>query len=53
MKISYRDKILLIILVVLITGFLGYIFLIKPKMEDIESNKSKYSAAEEKQEEVN
>lgn len=53
MKISYRDKILLIIMVVLLTGFFGYLLLIKPKTEDIEINNSKYAAAEEKQDEIN
>ena len=47
MKLAYRDRILLMILVIVVTGFLAYIFAIKPKVEDIKESDTKRISAQD------
>lgn len=52
MKITYKDKILLILLVAAITLTASFMLLIKPKMDDITSNKEAVKAAELKENDI-
>ena len=45
MKVSYRDKIILVILVAAVTLAASFMLLVKPKMDDITSNKQAVKAA--------
>ncbi len=53
MKLAYRDKVLLTFLVIIVTGFLAYIFAVKPNMESIDTSKSARTSAQTKLDSVN
>ena len=52
MKLAYRDKILLVMLVIILTVSLSYIFVIKPKFEDIDAIKQSVSDANDQLTEI-
>lgn len=52
MKVSYRDKILLIILVCAITLAGAFLLLIKPKIDEISANNNKIVTAEKKENDI-
>lgn len=53
MKLAYRDKVLLTLLVIIITGFLAYVLAIKPNMENIDKSKSTRTSAQDNLDKVN
>ena len=53
MKLAYRDKVLLTLLVILVTGFLVYTLAIKPNMENIDKSKSARTSAQNNLDGVN
>lgn len=53
MKLAYRDKVLLTLLVIIVTGFLAYIFAVKPNMQNIDESKSKRTSVQTNLDKVN
>ena len=53
MKLAYRDKILLTLLVILVTGFLAYIIAIKPNMGNIDKSKAARTSVQNNLDSVN
>ncbi len=52
MKITYRDKIFLTVVVALLTLVLGYMVIIKPSSEDLKSSKASLESAQNEKEEI-